>query len=58
MMRRLGLAYCSADFRLLPDGGVVFLDLNPGGQYLFVEIRAGLPVSAALARLLLAGRRG
>ncbi len=56
LMSELGLSYCSADFRLTPEGELVFLDLNPGGQFLFVEIRAGHPISRALA-LLLAGEQ-
>ncbi|MGH8929509.1 MAG: ATP-grasp domain-containing protein [Egibacteraceae bacterium] len=56
LMSDLGLSYCSADFRLTPEGELVFLDLNPGGQFLFVEIRAGHPISRAIA-LLLAGEQ-
>jgi hypothetical protein len=30
----------------------VFLEVNPNGQYLWLEQEVGLPISAALARLL------
>lgn len=53
--RRLGLRYGAADLRETPDGRAVFLEVNPGGQWLFAERRAGLPVTDALAELL-AGR--
>jgi glutathione synthase/RimK-type ligase-like ATP-grasp enzyme len=52
MMREFGIAYCSADFRLRRDGTPVFLELNPGGQYLFVEMATGYPITQTLARAL------
>lgn len=50
-----GLRFCSADLVLTPDGRHVFLDLNPNGQWLWLEQEAGLPLSAAMADLLAAG---
>jgi glutathione synthase/RimK-type ligase-like ATP-grasp enzyme len=55
MVRGLGLRFCSADLVLTPDGRHVFLDLNPNGQFLWLELEAGLPLSAAMADLLAAG---
>jgi hypothetical protein len=55
MVHGLGLRFCSADLVLTPDGRHVFLDLNPNGQWLWLEIEAGLPLSAAMADLLAAG---
>ena len=52
MMREFGITYCSADFRLRRDGTPVFLELNPGGQYLFVEMATGYPITQTLARAL------
>ncbi len=48
----LGLRYGAADFRVAPDGELVFLEVNPAGQWLFVEIATGQPITAALAALL------
>jgi glutathione synthase/RimK-type ligase-like ATP-grasp enzyme len=48
----LGLAYAAADFRVTPDGEHVFLELNPAGQWLFIEHSTGMPIGAALADLL------
>ena len=55
VVRGFGLRFCSADLVLTPDGRYVFLDLNPNGQWLWLEIEAGLPLSAAMADLLGAG---
>jgi hypothetical protein len=55
LVRRLDLRFCSADLVLTPDGQHVFLDLNPNGQWLWLELQAGLPLSAAIAELLAAG---
>jgi glutathione synthase/RimK-type ligase-like ATP-grasp enzyme len=55
MVDRLGLAYAAIDLRRTGAGEHVFLDLNPSGQWLAWERRAGLPITDAVARLL-AGR--
>lgn len=46
---RLGLSMASLDFRLSVRDEYVFLEVNPNGQFLFLEIDAGLPVTAAVA---------
>jgi hypothetical protein len=55
MVRGLGLRFCSADLVLTPDGRHVFLDLNANGQWLWLELEAGLPLSAAMADVLAGG---
>lgn len=52
LMRRLGLVYGAIDVRLGKDGRYVFLEINPAGQWLFVEQRTGQPITATLARRL------
>lgn len=52
MMRLLGLRYGAVDLRRGPDGDYVFLEINPAGQWLFIELATGQPISAALAQLL------
>jgi glutathione synthase/RimK-type ligase-like ATP-grasp enzyme len=54
-MRRLGLEYGAIDMRLTPDGEYVFLEVNPAGQFLYVELATGQPISAALAMHLAGG---
>jgi hypothetical protein len=52
LMDRLGLVYGAIDMRLTPDGRCVFLEINPAGQWLFVERCTGQPIALALARIL------
>jgi hypothetical protein len=40
LMDSLQINFASADFALKDDGGWVFLDLNPNGQWLFIEERS------------------
>jgi glutathione synthase/RimK-type ligase-like ATP-grasp enzyme len=54
LMRRLGLVYGAVDLRRTPAGEHVYLEVNPAGQWLFVEERTGQPVTATLARALAA----
>jgi glutathione synthase/RimK-type ligase-like ATP-grasp enzyme len=49
LMRRLGLIYGAIDLRLTEDGRYVFLEINPGGQFLYVEEQTGQRITAALA---------
>jgi len=53
LMRRLGLVYGAIDLRLTPEGRYVFLEINPAGQFLYVEHATGQPIAAALAKALL-----
>jgi glutathione synthase/RimK-type ligase-like ATP-grasp enzyme len=50
--RQLGLVFGASDLRVTPDGAHVFLEVNPGGEYLFASERAGLPVPEAIAAAL------
>lgn len=52
LMRRLGVSYGAIDLRLTPDGRYVFLEINPGGEYLFASTRTGQPVPQAIAAAL------
>jgi glutathione synthase/RimK-type ligase-like ATP-grasp enzyme len=52
LMRRLGLVYGAVDMRRTPDGRHVFLEVNPAGQWLFIEERTDQPISSTLACLL------
>lgn len=52
LMQELGLDYGAIDLRAADDGRVFFLEVNPAGQWLFVEQRTGLPISQAVAQFL------
>jgi glutathione synthase/RimK-type ligase-like ATP-grasp enzyme len=56
LVRQLGLVFSTIDMKLTDEGEYVFLELNPMGQYLYIEILAGLPLTAAMAELLVLGR--
>lgn len=58
LMADLGLSYGAIDLRLRPDGDYVFLEVNPAGQWLFIEQRTAQPITEAVADHLvdLAGR--
>jgi len=53
LVERLGLCYGAIDMILTPDGRYVFLEINPSGQYAWIEMQTGLPISAAICDLLL-----
>ncbi len=58
LMQRLGLVYGAIDLRLTEDGRYVFLEINPAGQFLYVEQQTGQPIAAALAACLADGLSG
>lgn len=55
LMAKLGLVYGAIDMRRTPDGEYVFLEINPAGQWLFVEARSEQPITKCLAALLANG---
>jgi glutathione synthase/RimK-type ligase-like ATP-grasp enzyme len=52
MLQRLDLPYGAFDFVVTPDGDWYFLEVNPSGQFGFVEQATGLPITAAIADYL------
>jgi hypothetical protein len=53
LTRRLGLCYGTIDYVVTPDGRYVFLEINCNGQFLWVEVVTGLPITRAVADLLI-----
>lgn len=51
----LGLVYAAYDFIVRPDGELVFVECNPGGQWLWLENALGVPISGALTKSLMSG---
>ena len=50
--KAFNLQFASMDAILTPEGKYVFLDLNPNGQWLWVEFKTGMPMALRFARLL------
>jgi glutathione synthase/RimK-type ligase-like ATP-grasp enzyme len=55
-VKRLDLEYGAVDLVRKPSGDYVFLEINPNGQWLWIEERLGFPISETLASLLVRGR--
>jgi glutathione synthase/RimK-type ligase-like ATP-grasp enzyme len=55
LVASLGLEFGCLDLIVTPDGEHVFLELNPNGQWAFLEDFAGLPVTDAMVTLLADG---
>lgn len=53
LVKQLGLQYGCIDMIVTPDNQYVFIEINPNGQWSFVEERTGMPIGKAIARLLL-----
>jgi hypothetical protein len=54
LVKKLGLCYGAIDMVLTPDGRYVFLEINPNGQYLWLEDEAELPISESICDFLMA----
>lgn len=53
LMDYFELNYGAADFILTPEGRHVFLEVNPSGEFFWLERSPGLPISDAIADVLL-----
>lgn len=51
-LRLMGLNFGCFDFIVTPAGEYVFLECNPNGQWLWVELATGLKISGAIADFL------
>jgi hypothetical protein len=53
MMDELNLRFAALDFVVTPDDAVpVFLEVNPNGQWAFVEDATGQPITGAITNAL------
>ena len=55
LVSALDLAFGTIDMIVTPEGDHVFLEINPNGQFGFIEYETGLPIFSALADLLMKG---
>ena len=52
LMLNLRLVFGAIDFKVDPDGKYYFLEVNPSGQFAYVEVKTGLPLMSTLASVL------
>jgi hypothetical protein len=52
LVASLKLAFGALDFILTPDGHYVFLEINPNGQWAWLEEITGLPIARTLVEVL------
>lgn len=52
MLKQFGLRYGAFDMIVTPQGEYVFLELNPNGQWLWIELITGAPLTDALVKEL------
>ena len=53
LMKKMNLYYGAIDMAITPDDKYVFFEINPYGQYLWIEEITKLPLSKAMADLLI-----
>jgi glutathione synthase/RimK-type ligase-like ATP-grasp enzyme len=59
LLDRFGLNYGAIDMILTPDGEYVFLEVNPAGEFLWLDDVGSVAISEAVAGVLVGeGRRG
>lgn len=51
-LEKMCLNFGAFDFVVTPDGEYVFLECNPNGQWLWIELETGLKISEAIADFL------
>jgi hypothetical protein len=52
VLSRLGLLYGAFDFIRTPEGELIFLEVNPTGEWAWLEDRLGFPMRDAFVELL------
>lgn len=53
LMKAMGLVYATIDLKMDKNREFFFLELNPQGQFLFIEVMTGMPIASAVADLLM-----
>jgi hypothetical protein len=52
LVENLGLAFGAIDLALTPAGDYVFFEINPNGEWLWLQDRLGFPIAEAIAQWL------
>lgn len=58
LVRYLGLEFGAIDMIKTPHGHYVFLEINPNGQWLWIEEFTGLPIASTIAEALMKADAG
>jgi ATP-grasp ribosomal peptide maturase len=58
LVRKLGLSFAAIDMVVTYDNRYVFLEVNPNGQWQWIERATGFPICETLVDLLVAGKTG
>lgn len=53
IMRHYNLQFAAIDMAVTPEGKYIFFEINPAGQYLWIEEMTKAPISKAIANLLI-----
>lgn len=53
MNKKFGLVFAAYDFVVTPSGEYFFLEVNPAGQWLWIEKKLNIPISKTLSSLLI-----
>lgn len=52
LVSHFGLQFGAIDFALTPEGKYIFFEINPNGEWVWLEERLGLPISEKIAQWL------
>lgn len=52
LLKKLNLKFGAIDFVETEDNGYVFLEINPNGQWAWIQTQTGMPISDTIAKLL------
>lgn len=52
-MRHVGLNYGCIDMIVTPNGEYVFLEINPSGQWYFVQMKTNMDIASAIVDLII-----
>jgi glutathione synthase/RimK-type ligase-like ATP-grasp enzyme len=52
MVKHLGLSFGAIDLALTPGGDYIFFEINPNGEWVWIEEKLGFPISRCLAEWL------
>lgn len=53
LMKKMNLHFGAIDMIVTPSGDYVFLEINPSGQWGWIEVLTKMPISEAIAEILM-----